>query len=178
MTFELLGHAHTARTEDAGKDVAALPERRRSLAAHANLVRARLIEGMDALLERKRRLLNPAEVVRRHGTATIVIGASAALALAMGVALAVSRNAARKKRTRQARGEGWMSLVRRPESVIPKPRSWVVGLLKKGTSAAFAATIAVLAKHYVAQALTDPGERPVRRLPPKRDPHSSHASVI
>jgi len=100
MTFELLGHAHTARTEDAGKDVAALPERRRSLAAHANLVRARLIEAWTHC-SREAPASQSCRSVRRHGTATIVIGASAALALAMGVALPLVE----MRRVRSGRGK-------------------------------------------------------------------------
>ena len=111
------------------------------------------------LRARKRRLLDPAEEVRRHGTATIVIGASAALALCIGIALAMNRVATRDERARKARWKARRQLLKHPELTSPKPRSFVVELLQKGVSAAAAATLAALAKHYVARALTAP---PVR----------------
>jgi hypothetical protein len=132
---------------------------RSSLEAQANFVRQRLAAGIDALRERKRVLLDPAEEIRRHPATAMVAGAGMALLLGGGAALAGYHLATRSQRRRQARWNAWVLLATRPERAVSRQRSFIVELLEKGAAAALGAVIASTAKQYVAKALPPEGRR-------------------
>jgi hypothetical protein len=161
---------------DTVKDATTRPKERRGLEAQADFVRARLVRRLDALLERKRHLLNPVEELQQHAALAVAVSAGAALLLGTGVAVLAYRVSTRKERARRARWAGWLRLVTHPERVTPKSHGFLRGVAEKSVSAVVAASLAAAAKHLISELAEHPLSLPApltRRLPPSPDPFPS-----
>jgi hypothetical protein len=139
--------------------------RRRRLEARANAVRAQLMEGLDALREKKRLLLDPAEEARRHVTAAVLIAGGAAVTLGATAAFVGYRVSTKKERLLRRRIDAWKRLLVRPERAAPPRRSLARTALERSLVAGVSGIVAALGKHYVEQLLSrigvDASARPV-----------------
>lgn len=152
----------------AGATSTAGSRERLALEAQANAVRARLAARLDALVDRKRRLLDPSEELKRHPREALVLGGTVALLLVAGLGVVAYRVSTREARARRARWDGWARLVAHPERVSPKRPSFLLTVLEKSASAAVVATLTAVAKHLVVRHI-DRASLEVSPLP-LRDP--------
>ena len=144
---------------------------RRGHEAQADAVRARLARELDAIVNRKRRLLDPADELRRHPGEALVLAGTTAVLVAAGIGLVAYRRSTRKERARREKWGAWVPLVRHAERVSPEPGGFLLRTLERTASATLAAVVAAVAKHLVSRLMEAP--RPAsrqHRLRAERDP--------
>ncbi len=122
--------------------------RRSRLEARANAVRAQLMQGLDALREKKRTLLDPGEEMRRHMTATVVLAGGLALVFGGSAGVIGYRASTRKERLLRRRLDAWKRLIARPERAAPPRRGLARAALEQSLLAGLSAVVAALGKHY------------------------------
>jgi hypothetical protein len=105
-------------------------------------------------------LFDPADELRRHPKAALVLAGTAAVLVATGVGVVAYRRSTRKERARRERRDAWVRLVTPPERVSLKPRGFLLGMLASGASAALTATLAAVARHFVTRLLDAPSAAP------------------
>jgi hypothetical protein len=110
---------------------------------------------LDALINRKRRLLNPQDALRRHPKAALALAGTSALLIASGIGFVAYRSSTRKDRAHRENWTAWARVVAHPESVSPSLSGFLLVMLQKCASASLAATIAAVAKHYVVRLLEE-----------------------
>ncbi len=138
---------------------------RRALEAQSDAARARLCRGLDALLDRKERLLHPAAALRRHPRAAIALGGAAAVLIAAGVGLATHGGSTRRERARRASPAALGHARAR--------RGFFFSILESCASAA----VVAVARHFAVRLLTAPP--PLAKasgLRAERDPFPSVSS--
>jgi hypothetical protein len=136
--------------------------RRAALEEQANVVRAHLAEGIKALRERKRRLLDPVGEAKRHPEMAIALVAGTALVLGGAAVVVAHRVSTRKRRKPRSRLEGWAALLAPPPR-IPSSPGFGMRVLEHAMMAAITALVSSGVKHYAGELLAKPKDR----LPPR-----------
>ncbi len=146
--------------------------RRAALEAQANVVRAHLAQGLGALRERKRRLLDPIGEAKRHPEGAIALVAGTAVVLGAAAAVVAHRVATRKPPKARSRLEGWAALLARPERIRSGP-GLGMRVLEHAMMAAITALVSAGVKHYAGELLARPKERLAREPIREADPFPS-----
>lgn len=116
--------------------------------ARANAVRRRLVDRLDELHQRRKRLLDPADEIRRHPTAAVVVGAGVALVAGVVVVTLAEAIVARARRGERGVWATWRQVIAHPELLVRPQRSLLSTVVEKSITATIGACIAAAAKAY------------------------------
>jgi hypothetical protein len=128
--------------------------RKSAFEAQANAVRRRLLDRLDELHQRRSLLLDPAEEIRRHPAAAVVVGASVALLLGASVAVVGDQIVKRNQRKNRTAWRAWQRVLAHPELLVPPQRSIFSVVVEKSVTAAIGVCVAAAAKAYLPRLLS------------------------